>query len=250
MPSKLVTDREKSARAVAAAAETHAAEIAARVSLELEPHLGPGEALPDSGLLVRLIGRKILADNAALVARDREHEKELADDAGPREARDDAASKVRSALVDLRGAVESTYGAPGLTLLGLSDAIPVDPTVIAATASSVVKALKDADIKLPKPKRAAMKLDRAAFAVDVAEDLPALQKALARVAKEDREKEITQRAKNEAMARNDSTFTSGASFVAASCLVAGLVDIAAKVRPSGRRPGQTVVAEETSDPIL
>ena len=163
MASKQVTDRVKSARAVAAAAETHAAKIAAGVAVELTPHLRAGETLPDTGLLARLIGRKIAADSAALVAADRAHEQELSDDAGPREDRDEAAAKVRSVLVDLREAVESTYGARGLTLLGLEDAIAVDPSALATAGGSVQTTLKDATIQLPKPKRAGMTSDRGAF---------------------------------------------------------------------------------------
>ncbi len=248
MTSKLVTDREKSARAVEAAAETHAAQIAAGFQRELSSHLRAGETLPDTGLLARLIGRKIAADNAALVAADRAHEKELSDDAGPREDRDAAAAKVRSVLVDLRAAIESAYGARGLTLLGLGDAIAVDPSVLAAAGGNVQKALKDSTLQLPKPKRAGMTIDRAAFALDLTAELPALQKALAKVATEDREKETTQQAKNEAMAKNDASFTSGADFLAVSCQVAGLVDIAAKVRPSGRRPGRVEAEDDAGAP--
>jgi len=40
------------------------------------------------------------------------------------------------------------------------------------------------------------------------------------------------------------TFTSGAGFLAVSCQVAGLSDIAAKVRPYGRRPGRVVSEDE------
>jgi hypothetical protein len=248
MTSKQVTDREKSARAVGAAAETHAAQIAAGFARELTAHLRAGETLPDTGLLARLIGRKIVADNAALVAADRAHEQELSDDEGPREDRDEAAAKVRSVLVDLRAAIESGYGARGLTLLGLGDAVAVDPSVLAAAGGNVQKALNDPKIELPKPKRAGMTVNRAAFALDLTAELPALQKALARVATEDREKEATQRVKNEAMARNDGTFTSGADYLAASCQVAGLIDIAAKVRPSGRRPGQVASEDNASPP--
>lgn len=250
MTSKLVTDREKSARAVEAAAETHAAQIAAGFQRELSIHLRAGETLPDTGLLARLIGRKIAADNAALVAADRAHEKELSDDAGPREDRDAAAVKVRSVLVDLRAAIESAYGARGLTLLGLGDAIAVDPSVLAAAGGNVQKALKDPTLQLPKPKRAGMTIDRAAFALDLTAELPALQKALAKVATEDREKETTQQAKNEAMAKNDASFTSGAAFLAVSCQVAGLVDIAAKVRPSGRRPGRVEAEDDAGAPAV
>ncbi|MFS8072104.1 MAG: hypothetical protein ACMG6S_37520, partial [Byssovorax sp.] len=73
MLSKQVTDREKSARAVEAAAKTHAAQIAAGFTRELTPHLEAGEVLPDVELLARLIGRKIVADNAALLAADQAH---------------------------------------------------------------------------------------------------------------------------------------------------------------------------------
>ena len=248
MASKQVTDREKSARAVAAAAETHAAQIAAGFARELAVHVRPGETLPDTGLLARLIGRKIAADNAALVAADRAHEQELSDDDGPREDRDAAAARVRSVLVDLRAAIESTYGARGLTLLGLGDAIAVDPSVLATAGGNAQKALKDSTIQLPKPKRAGMTIDRAAFALDLTAELPALQKALAKVATEDREKEATQRVKNEAMVKNDASFTSGADFLAVSCQVAGLVDIAAKVRPSGRRPGRVEAEDNAGAP--
>jgi hypothetical protein len=244
MTSKQVTDREKSARAVEAAARTHAAQIAAGFTRELTPHLQAGEKLPDVGLLAQLIGRKILADSAALLAADRAHEQELADDDGPREDRDEAAAKVRSVLVDLRAAIESSHGPRGLTLLGIGDAVSVDPSVLATAGVNAQKALKDPEIKLPKPKRAGLKIDLAAFADDLAAELPVLQKALAKVATEEREKEATQRAKNEAMAKSDATFTSGASFLAMSCQVAGLSELAAKVRPSGRRPGRVASEDD------
>ena len=247
MASKQVTDRQKSARAVVAAAETHAADIATGVKRELSPHLHKGETFPDVALLVRLISRRLHADVTALVDADQAHEKELSDDAAPREDRDTAASKIRSILVDVRAAVDATYGAKGLTLLGLDQAVPVDPSVLATTADAISKALRDASIKLAKPKRAGMKIDRAAFADEIDAELPALKKALANVAKEEREREVTQRAKNAAMEKNDATFSRGAGWLAASCMVAGLDDIGSKVRPSGRRPGRTASTDEEED---
>src|SRR5262245_54706265 len=221
MASKQVTDREKSTRSVAAAAETYAAEVGAGFARELTPHLKGGEALPDVALLARLIGRKLQADTAALVAADFAHEQELSDDDGPREARDAAAAKLRSVLVDARAAIDASHGPSALTLLGLGQAVPVDPSVLATTAASVAKALRDAAIKLPKPKRAGLKVDRAAFADEIDADLPVLKKALATVAKEEREKEGTQRVKNAAMAQNDATFANGAGWLAARCILGG-----------------------------
>src|SRR4051812_39816658 len=89
-----------------------------------------------------------------------------------------------------------------------------------------------------------MKIDRAAFAEEIDADLPALKKALSTVAKEEREKEGTQRAKNAAMAQSDSSFSNGAGWLAASCSLGGLEELAGKIRPSGRRPGRTASGDE------
>ncbi len=253
MPSKLVTDREKSSRAVAAAASTHAAAVGEALGKELRPLLEPGEALPDLALLVKLLGRKIEGDNALLVSADSAHERELSDDDGPRQARDEATEKVRSILVDLRSGVDSAYGLAGLAVLGLKGETPVDPSVIASAATSALQALQDAKRKLSRPRRAGNKLDRAAYVAELSAEIPLLQKALARVAKEDREREATQRAKDQALAANDRTFTRGAAVISALAAAAGLDDLADKVKPSGRRPGRTAaedeeVPEESSPP--
>jgi hypothetical protein len=244
MASKLVTDREKSSRAVVAAATTHAKEIADGVARELSPRLKAGEVMPDVALLVQLIGRRIAADTAELVRADEAHERELADDAAPREARDEAAAKVRAVLVDLRAGVEAAYGPAGLRKLGIDVAVPEDPSVLATLGASVVKSLRDQAVKLPKPKRASMKLDRRGFADELEAELPPLVKALAKVATEEREKEATLLKKQAAMKRNDRSFTRGAGMISAACAQADLDDLAAKVRPSGRRPGRTAQEEE------
>lgn len=244
MASKLVIGREKSSRAVAASAETHADEVAKGFAAELSPYLKSGEKLPDVALLVRLVARRLAADTAALVAADDAHERELADDAAPREARDEAAARLRAVLVDARAAVDAAFGPAGLRNLRLDGAVPDDPTVLATTGERVAGALRDAGIKLPKPRRAAMKLDRAALASEIEAELPALKKALAKVATEEREKETTLRAKQSAMRKSDRSFGQGASLLSASFAFAGLEDLAAKVRPSGRRPGRTAAEDE------
>ena len=83
------------------------------------------------GLLLRLVGRLIATENEALVRADAAHERELADDAAPRKARDEAVEKVRRILVDLRAAVETTCGMAGLPRLHLLEAVPTDPSVLA-----------------------------------------------------------------------------------------------------------------------
>jgi hypothetical protein len=243
MPSKQVTDREKSSHAVAAAASTHAAAVGEALARELSPHLKPGETMPNVALLVQLLGRKVRADHATLAAADTAHETELSDDDAPRQARDEAVEKVRAILVDLRSGVDSAYGLAGLAVLGLKGETASDPTSVAGAADAALGALQDPKRKLPKARRAGNKLDRGAYVDELKAELPDLRKALVKVAKEEREEEATQLAKDEALAANDRSFSRGAAAIAALAAVGGLDDLADKVKPSGRRPGRTAVED-------
>jgi hypothetical protein len=246
MPSKLVTDRQKSARAVAAAASTHGASVGEALKGLLAPHLQDGEQMPDAGLLCLLVGRLLLSQNEKLVAADGAHEAELSDDTAPREAREQAASGVRRVLVDLRATVAAVHGSAGLKQLGLTGATPVDPSVLAVEGATVLRNLEDATLSLPAPRRGTS-LDRQAFAEELREHLLPLQSALAAVVREAREAESTLVAKQAAMAANDRAFSLGAAWLTATFSLAGREDLATRVRPSARQPGQTE-AEETPTP--
>ena len=247
MPSKQVLDREKSTRDLLAAADTHAADIAAAIDRDLSPYLQKGEAMPDLGLFVRLVGRKLKKDVERLLDADRAHEVELSDDAAPREARDEATEQVRSVLVDLRDSVTTAYGLAGLKKLSLVEPIPVDPSAVASKARSVADDLRDEAIKLPKPRRPSLKVDRKGFAAEIAADLPALAKALEHVAREEREAKVTLAAKSSAMATHDRGFSRGAGLLATLSGYGGLDAIAATMRPSTRRAGRRVVEEEPEE---
>jgi len=248
MPSKQVTDRQKSARAVTATAETHASEAAVNIEQLLSPHLQPGETFPNVSLLLRLVGRHIAAENEALVSADLNHERELSDDAAPRQARNDNADKVREILVELRSSVDATYGTAGLHTVRLQDAVPADPSVLGTTGHAVLAALKDATNHFPPPRNNRLTLDRQSFVSDLEAALPPLDAALATVAKEVREAEVTLAQKRKALDSNDRTFSRGASTLSALFALGGLDDAASNVRPSGRKPGQTAETEEPAPP--
>jgi hypothetical protein len=239
MASKAAIDRQRAARTVASTAYTYSADTASRVKETLLRYAKPGEQIPDIQLLLRLVGRMIASENEALTRADAAHEIELADDTEPRKQRDETAEKVRRNLKDLRTAIETTYGAVGLPRLQLSDTIPHDPSALAMLARTVLVHLRDESIKLPAARRRGLSLDREAFAEELASDLPLLDKALAVVAREAREAEVTLRAKRLALESNDRAFTRGAAFLSATFTLAGLDELAEKIRPSIEQTGQT-----------
>lgn len=237
MPPKQVIEREKMVRAVLAALRTHQAEVAAAVKSVLAPHLAQGEKMPDVGLLIELAGRYVESEQANLHEKSEAHERELGDDAVPREQRDRAAAAVSGDLVDLRAAVETVYGTVGLKGLGVDAPVPEDPTTLAKMAEHASAALKDKNVVLPPPRRASLKLDRLQFARELDAELPKLAQALEDVAREEREAEATLAAKWTALDRVDRARVRAGGLMAALCALGGLDELATRVRPgaSARR---------------
>ena len=248
MPSKQVTDKEKSARAVASAADTHAAQAASALEPLLSPYLKSGEKLPDIALLCALISRRVTDKAQAMVEADRKHETELGDDKAPRDARDGFSEKLGTVIADLRDGLAAGYGAVAVRLFGLDGTLPTDPSVVATLGASVIDRIESGEVKLPAPRRKGLVLDLAAFAEDLRAHLLPLQKALADVAHEEKEANASLHAKQTTVSESDETFTTGARVLSATFSMAGLKDIARKVRPSRRRPGRTVEPIEDEPP--
>ena len=244
--SKQVTDRQGATETVASAAETHAARIAEAFTATFADSLQGKEKMPDVALLVTLLARKLRRDNAMLVKASQEHEKELADDAAPREARDEAAAALTAEVVDIRGLVESTFGAPLLRSLGIDGKTAVEPKAILAQSRQLARSLQDPKRKWPKPARKGVKVDPREWANDLETWAARLEEAQRDVARETREAQAALDLKNRAMSANDDTFMRVARFLSAVFFVVGDDDLATKVRPSARRPG-TVLAETEGD---
>ncbi|HRI69846.1 MAG TPA: hypothetical protein PK156_36705 [Polyangium sp.] len=239
MASKAVVDRQRAARTIASAAYTYSADAATRVKETLSRYAKPGEQVPDIQLLLRLVGRMVASENEALNRADLAHEAELADDTEPRKLRDDAAENIRRILSDLRTALETTHGAVALSRVHLMDNVPTDPSALAMLARTVLTQLRDDTVKFSAPRRRGLSVDRTAFAEELATELPVLDKALAAVAREAREAEVTLRARRLAMEANDRAFSRGAAFLSATFVLAGLDELAGKTKPSTGHPGQT-----------
>ncbi len=251
MPSKEVTDRQKSANAVVASIEAHGSDAGAALAAQFTGVLRKGESAPDVALVLQLFGRLLARDAGALVEADDRHEAEKADDDAPRTARDASAAAVREACAVARDGVAAVYGDAALGPLGLGEAVPQasDGAALARYAERAASKLADAKLALPKPKTRAVSIDREALAAGVREQLPTLLRSLKDVERERRELEGTQSAKNRAVAQHDATFSLAANVTSAVLRAAGMTEQADRVRPSARRPGRTEGSvEEPADP--
>jgi hypothetical protein len=243
MTSKQITNREKSARAVIAVGETQAEAAGAALGKLLEPHLAEGESLPNFALVLTLISRALDASKTRMVDADAAHEAELGDDEPVRRARDESAQALSDRIVELREVLTGVYGAATAGAV-FSGPTPVDPVVLSRFAGEGATQL--ARIKLPAPRIKGATLDIAETVSALQEHRAALDAQLKGVARELREAQATLDAKNQAMAAHDELFSSAATILTGLLRLSGKAELATKVRPSARRPGQTATDAEDS----
>lgn len=250
MSSKQVTDRSKSALAVATAGRTHAANVTTALHALFAPRLAPGESMPDVPLLLELAARTLDDANKEMVAADEAHLRELADDAPSRDARDEASDRISSELVGLREWIVGLYGQKALERFGFSGPTPSDPVASSRYASIVVKALQDQSSPWPKPRQLGLNWDPTENIARLVSLRTELDGHLQDVAREVREGQATQQAKNEAIASYDERFGRVAAFLVGIFRLAGESALAERVRPSTRRHGQTAIDEASeSEPV-
>jgi hypothetical protein len=242
MASKQVTDRQKSADSVIAAGEAHEEPVQRALADLIKPQLKKGEPLPDFGAVVKLSVKLLSAAKDRLVQADQAHETELSDDPPVREARDAAVAGLRDALINLREMIIGAYGHPTAAKLFLG-AAPEDPVVLSRFAGEVADNLDKT--KLPAPRIKGAKLDPSETSASLRDKRAQLDKHLGAVAREQREAQKTLAAKNAAIPAYDRTFAGVATTLSGLLLLAGETELAAKIRPSTRRPGQT--AEDAGD---
>lgn len=246
MPSKLVIDRQKSANSVIAAGETHADRIAEEIEALLAPYLRKGEKMPDASLFAHLVTRALADARDRMVAADEALLEERADDGPPREGRDEVASELYNELTDLREWLTGLYGAAALKRFGFTEATPRDPVQLERFSGEVVRALSGKE--LPKPRRKGVRWDPDETVLRIEGLRDALLSHLKDVAREAREAEATLISKTTAVSAYDERFSRAAAFLGGLFRLAGHAELATRVRPSSRRPGQVDMEISPTDP--
>jgi hypothetical protein len=131
-----------------------------------------------------LCARKLRAVNAELVEKNEAYERELADDAAPRERRDEAAATLSTEVMKIRDALTAAYGAAIVRELGLDGKTDTEPKAILAKAKRLARDLKDPERRWPKPRCKGIEVDPSAWIDDLEGPIAVLEKAQTDVARE------------------------------------------------------------------
>lgn len=241
MPSKLVTDRGKSGTLVLASIRDNKPRLMEKLSI------WPGIPPEATAAVLEALAARLEKADSAMVAADRAHFAELDDDVPLRRQRDEAQQELTDELGTLRDTVAFVYGDSAPKQLGLDVAMPTDPAAVHSLAGAVIGRLADwtppADAKV-----AGFTFDKADWTAKLSAPAEKLSSALTSLAKEKREAEFSQLEKNRAIAEHDRAFSFTANILSAMLEVVGDRELARRVRPSRKRPGQTAgeVAEATA----
>jgi hypothetical protein len=244
MSSKAVTDRQKSADAVIAAARTHAGLIADQLSGVVKPYYKKSAPFPDLQTFLCALADVLQTARNDMVTADENHERELADDDEPRNSRDETVLALNDYLVEAREIALGLFGPKPLQKLGFTATVSRDPIVLHRYAGEISSSLRSTTMPTPRVKGAQWNASQVADEIDSYRDK--LVSQLESVARENREAQLTLDAKNRAIDAYDSVFSGVASGLCGMLELAGKHELALKVRPSPRKPGQTV---DDSEPV-
>ena len=240
-PSKQIVDRTKDSIAVLASVNAHARLVETRLGELLKPHLRKGETMPDVSRLLELIARVVEARTEVMTGADTSHQTELADDEGFRRQRDERTADLVTIITQAREALDGVYGSGAIQRYGIKGTTPRDPAQLVAFATAMAQKLHAE--ALPAPRFTAS-VDRKAIAAEIRAGLAPLQDAIDHVAREVREAEGTLVARDAAVETFDATFSRAAATFVALYRLAGEDELAARIRPSVRRPGRLAQALE------
>lgn len=243
--SKMVRNRQRAAAIVVQAAETHADQVGAQLDQRLAP-VPPENGAGSAAAMVRRLGQTLLASIERLVAADRAHEAEKADDAGVRRELEEAIEELYREAVDFRAGFEAAVGAPAVTATGLVGTTPLEPIALVRFAEVLHDRLPEL-AAMPATRRG-VTFDALSFGAPLSAALERVGRAQEAVRREQRELEATLVAKNRVMAEHDACFLHIARTLESLFRLAGFHELADRVRPSVRRPGLTENDAEAEQP--
>lgn len=243
MLSAMVTVHQKSFLFVLSSLETNTRRIiAALVALAATPE--EGRHVERAGeLLIGVISRHARNMLGEVVHKDELLAAERADDAGLAARRDEAVASVRDQIIRVRQVLEAVFGPSVLKSLGVKGATPEETVALARFGRALVNGLSAS--KLPAPLVAGVTFDLKPYLAQLAPSVVALEKAIVDINADARENQAALMDRDRAFEQSRKSFSLVANFTSALLALAGLAELAKRVRPTGRAAGTVADAPET-----
>ncbi len=243
--SKAAANRMAITRTLTSAIEVHGSEMISALEVTLFPD-GVPENCDIRVFLAALIAQAQRSIDD-VVAKDRAHAVELADDAAPRYERDSAKQALRESIMGIRSTLEGIFGSSILPTYGLSGGMPDDADLLLNMASTATGLLRHRAVT-EKPLRVGISVDMKAIANELQTHIDALNKALGDVRREEREAQVTREARNLSLAAWSSSYQGVADVLTGLLELAGKPSLAERVRPTARRRAGMEDPAQPTDP--
>ncbi len=164
----------------------------------------------------------------------------------PRKRRDEAVSQASDTVYRVRDVCRGLYGRKLCAHIVPDDRrIPQRPKAFLHMGEHVLERLSDAERTLPSKTLLGINVERSELSTNFRSDLEDLREVLDEVDLKNREADVTQEAKNEAMGEYDVTFSAAVKLLEAAAILAGKPELAGRVRPT--RPNRSGKAAKSGE---
>jgi len=237
MPSKMVTDRQKTAANLSGTVDVYAEQAADNFLSLLGPHLDEETPPPNLVYLQTLLRRRLDQLGSELIEVDEAHRAERKEERKLRLQRDTAARELKMLVAQLRGLIDRICG-PGTSyrLLDIESRIPRDPVVLLRVAKRMLSGLRQGLLDEKSSLFPGVVLDASAWASLLEDPMERLENALVGLAQEQPETGNRLVNKASAMKEYDRAYRATANLLESLFRYVGRADLAKRIRPKKRSP--------------
>ncbi|MCH9651784.1 MAG: hypothetical protein K0U98_26385 [Deltaproteobacteria bacterium] len=262
MPSKMVTDRQKTALALQAAARRHAGSIAEAFGEKLASTASEGATGIDITNLLIGVGDYLAGIAEAMVQADEAKFGEVHEDRSLRKRHDELAAKLGPELSKVRSAVDAAFGTgASVRVLGLEGPMGRDPLVLHRKAQRAIERLGEGSLDGLSPLIQGLTLEPEALVAQFEPTTEALGAILESISEGNRDVEARLGEKSASLEGFDQQVKWAARLLEGAFGFAGREDLARRARRAVRQgrsgrivievpEGDLVAPPEAPEPVL